>query len=125
MFYLILHAHFYGVAKYCNLQFLAKISSKIAFYIAIGHYIIVVYIFTMEICNKKFLINSKWFSLQNCGCARALGRYLLRKIVGTQIFYFTLLQGKRLYVLTRFLRHAFLQIDTKAEYTQSILMDES
>ena len=67
MFYLILHAHFYGVAKYCNLQFLAKISSKIAFYIAMGHYIIVVYIFTMEICNKKFLINSKWFSLQNCG----------------------------------------------------------
>ena len=31
IFYMILHAHFYGVAKYWNLQVLTKISSKIAF----------------------------------------------------------------------------------------------
>ena len=36
---MILQAHFYGVAKYWNFQFLAKISSKIAFYIAMGRFI--------------------------------------------------------------------------------------
>ena len=76
---MILHARFYGVAKYWNLQVLTKISSKIKFLIAMGHYIIVIFIFTMEICNKKFLINSKCFILQNCaqGFSQSHGQIIL------------------------------------------------
>ena len=41
----VLNAFLYGVVEYWNLQFLAKISPKIAFYIARGYYITAIYIF--------------------------------------------------------------------------------
>ena len=57
MFYVILHAHFKGVAEYWNLQCLAKISPKIVFPITRGYYIIGVYIsngnMSQKISNKK------------------------------------------------------------------------
>ena len=62
---MVLHAHLYGVVEYWNLQFLAKISPKIALYVAKGYYIIVIYIFTFEICHKKNLINTQSKSFIN------------------------------------------------------------
>ena len=74
---MMFHYHLYGLARYWNLQFLAKISPKFTFYVSRVYFIIAICNFTMKKGLKKFVIKigSKQFLVQRIVCRALLVKY--------------------------------------------------